>query len=436
MQRCDKLVLAYETEGKAEGTMTVRIGFLRAEITPPVGTELGGYAGYRPCAGVHDPLWCKAVVLEQDGQRYALLALDLLCVDETLSDRIAAAVKPLGICHVVAAAIHSHASPCGVVLGEGPLAEVNRVADTDPEGFRAYTVTVIAQAVEACREAVSRLETFEIRAARGPALVIGSERHTGDTADLTMTVVQIRTESGRKLTIYQIPCHPTVLGPGNLLVSADFVGGIEALLDTDMAVFLNGAAGDISTRFTRREATFEECGRMAAVAADAVTDLIKDVSYGQPTPLTGLHETISLTARPVDSEEDAQRALEEATARWRAAEAEGEDPGAVRILKTYVEGAGVNLEFARTMKDIRQLRLPVTVFTFAGLRFATVPGEMFSSLWCLDAVPICYANGYYRYIADEHAYDAGYYEAMAAILARGQGEEFLKQTEKLLEQLS
>ena len=87
------------------------------------------------------------------------------------------------------------------------------------------------------------------------------------------------------------------------------------------------------------------------------------------------------------------------------------------------------------MAGIQELRLPVTVFTFAGLRFATVPGEMFDSLWNLDAVPICYTNGYYRYIADDKAYEAGYYEAMAAILDRGQGEIFLEQTAKLLKQI-
>lgn len=411
------------------------IGFARREITPPVGTELGGYAGYRPCAGVHDPLWCKAVVLEQEGERYALLAMDLLSVDESLAYAICRELESLGIRHGVVTAIHSHATPCGIVLGEGPLAEVNRVADADPEGFRAYTEWVITQAEAACREAVSNLEPFEVRAARGEAPVIGSERHTGEKADLTMTVVQIRTKSGRNLLLYQIPCHPTVLGPGNLLASADFVGGIEGRLETDMAVFLNGAAGDISTRFTRREQTFEECGRMAETAAQAVENLIRDIPYGLPEPLTGLHTHITLIPRSVETEETARKALEKAMARWQVAADAGEEPGKVRILKSYVEGAGVALEFARTMKGIRQLRLPVTVFSFAGLQFATVPGEMFSSLWNLDAVPICYANGYYRYIADTHAYDAGYYEAMAAVLARGQGEEFLKQTAKLLEQL-
>lgn len=413
----------------------MKIGFSRREITPPPGTELGGYAGYRPCAGVHDPLWCKAVVLEQDGKRYALLAMDLLSVDESLARAIGRELEPLGICHVVTAAIHSHATPCGIVLGQGPLAEVNRVADRDPEGFRAYTAWMVEQAAAACREALSALELFAVRSARGPAPVIGSERHTGEPVELPMTAVQIRTETGRNLLLYQIPCHPTVLGPDNLLASADFVGGIEKRLDADMAVFLNGAAGDISTRFTRRGQNFEECDRLAAVAAAAVDALIREVPYGPPEALVGTHGHITLEPRPVDTLENARKALDAATARWREAAEAGGEPGQLRILKSYVEGAGVALEFAETMAGIRQLRLPVTVFAFGGLRFATVPGEMFSRLWDLDAVPICYANGYYRYIADCRAYDAGYYEAMAAILARGQGEIFLEQTAALLQEI-
>ena len=43
---------------------SVKIGFSKVDITPPVGTELGGYAGYRPCTGTHDPLWCKAAVTD------------------------------------------------------------------------------------------------------------------------------------------------------------------------------------------------------------------------------------------------------------------------------------------------------------------------------------------------------------------------------------
>lgn len=415
--------------------MEMKIGFAKRCITPPPGTELGGYAGYRPCAGCHDPLWCKVVVLQEGQKRRVLLGLDLLSVDESLSDRIAGALRPLGIGAVIAAAIHSHATPCGMIPGEGPLAAVNAVAERDPEGFRRYMDTVVDSAAAACAEALGAMEPFLVRTARGPAPVVGSERHTGEPVEVPMTVVQIRTEGGRSLILWQIPCHPTVLGPDNLLASADFVGGVEGRLDADMAMFLNGAAGDISTRFTRRGQSFDECDRMAAMAAGAVAELIRDVPYAAAGPLKGLRTHITLKPRPVDPPEKARLALEEATARWEAGARAGMDAGQLRILKTYMEGAGVALEFARTMEGIRELRLPVTVFSFAGLRFAAVPGEMFSSLWYLDAVPICYANGYYRYIADRNTYARGDYETMAAIVAEGQGEALLAQTEALLNKL-
>lgn len=417
--------------------MKQKIGFAAADISPPVGIELGGYAGYRPCAGVHDPLFCKAVVLEDARIRYALIVMDLLCVDEALYTRIARAVSVLGIApeRLIVSAIHSHASPCGVVLGEGPLAQINRFGDSDPAAFGAYTDSVVAAALDACGRAVAALEPFAVRTARGALPRIGSERHTGEEARGMLTVIQCRTESGKNLILYHFPCHPTVLSPANLEASADIIGGIADRLDADLAVFVNGAAGDISTRFTRRESSFAECDRMAGVAAEAISALIDGAQYREPTPIKGIHSRISLRAREVESEETACRNLEEATLRWKQAEAEGMEPGKLRLLKTYVEGAGVSLEFSRIMGGIRQFELPVTVFSFAGLKFATVPGELYSTLWHDRAVPICYANGYYRYIADRGAYDDNDYEAMAAILARGEGEVFADQLNKLLEQL-
>jgi len=49
-----------------------------------------------------------------------------------------------------------------------------------------------------------------------------------------------------------------------------------------------------------------------------------------------------------------------------------------------------------------------------------------------DFVIVGYANGYYRYIGGEAAYEAGYYEALAAIIARGEGEKLVKEMLQLL----
>lgn len=415
----------------------MKIGFAKKEITPPLGMELGGYAGYRPNSGVHDPLWCKVILLEQETERYALVALDLMCADESLRDSIAAAVMPLGIKkrHLIVSAIHSHAAPAGVIPGAGPLARINEAIVPENPDFGAYMQAVVSAAAAACAEAAAGLEAFRVRTACGAMPPIGSERHTGAPANGTLTAVEFLLDSGRNVIFYSFPCHPTVLSAANLLVSADFVGEIEKHLDADMAVFANGAAGDISTRFTRREATFEECARMGSLAADRIREVLSQAVLADPAPLTGRFETVALPARQVETEEAARRQLEEATLRWQQAVAEGADAGTVRILKSYVEGAGVNLEFARSMIGIREFTVPVTVFRFAGLRFITVPGEFYSTLLMPDTTAICYANGYYRYIADENAYEAGHYEALAAIVARSGGEKLSNTIRQMLDNL-
>ena len=131
----------------------------------------------------------------------------------------------------------------------------------------------------------------------------------------------------------------------------------------------------------------------------------------------------------------ARKQLEESMERWQQALQNGADAGTIRILKSYVEGAGVNLEFAHTLKGIRQLHLPVTAFRFCGLDFISVPGELFSSLQPQNVSIIGYANGYYRYISGKDAYEAGYYEAMAAIIARGEGEKLVSEVLRLQQQL-
>ena len=416
--------------------MGMRIGFAKMEITPPLGTELGGYAGYRPCSGVHDPLYCKAVVLEQDGVRYGLIALDLMCADESLHQKIAEAVADLGLSkeRLIVCAIHSHAAPAGLVPGKGALAKVNSTITPRKAEFADYIRQVIDAAAACCGRAAAGLESFEVRTARGAAPAIGSERHTGKAPMGELTVVQFKTESGKNLVIYNFPCHPTVTNAANLQVSTDFVAGIEAQLGADMAIFLNGAAGDISTRYTRRESTFDECERMGKIAGAQVLKVMENAPFVQPS-LKGIHANITLDARQVDTLENAENALREHTKRWQEAVSRGEDAMTVRILKSYVEGAGVNLEFAQTMDGIRELNLPVTVFRFCGLDFISIPGELFSTLKPENTSVIAYANGYYRYICDENAYEAGYYEAMAAIVARGQGEHLMKEIHKLLRRL-
>ena len=416
----------------------MRIGFWKEDITPNTGVELGGYAGYRPCTGIHDPLWCRCVVLEQYGILYGLLALDLMCADDAFCSRLAEALEPLRLrkANLVISAIHSHSAPCGVIPGAGLMAAIALPGYPKDDNYLTYLDHVIQAAYRACEKAIASLESFVVRWGSCPAPLVGSERHTGADPQVVLTAIECKTDSGKSLILYNIPCHPTVMGPGNLEVTADFTANIENLLDADMAVFLNGAAGDISTRYTRNGQTFAECARLGTMAAEAVMAVLQETDYEVPKPLRGIRSSFAMGVRPVEPVEEATRRLEELTARVKQAEAEGADAGTVRMLKSYAEGAGINLQFARSLGDLREITLDVTAFQVFGLTFVTIPGELFSTLLPKDgSCVIGYANGYNLYIADRAAYDAGCYEALASLFARGEGERLMEFVNKLLRQL-
>jgi neutral ceramidase len=57
----------------------MRVGTSKTVITPPPGTALAGFAAREGGArGVHDDLYARALVLEDDGRRLALVLCDLL----------------------------------------------------------------------------------------------------------------------------------------------------------------------------------------------------------------------------------------------------------------------------------------------------------------------------------------------------------------------
>src|SRR5438876_3643446 len=60
------------------GAGELRVGAAAVVISPTVGTPMAGYYSERAAEGVHDDLYAKALVLEKDGARAALVSLDLI----------------------------------------------------------------------------------------------------------------------------------------------------------------------------------------------------------------------------------------------------------------------------------------------------------------------------------------------------------------------
>src|SRR5947209_7557375 len=72
-----------------------RAGVGRVEITPPVGTPLGGYGERKgaPSTGVHDPIQAKALVLDDGATRLAIVTSDLVGTNPEMARRVAEGAK-------------------------------------------------------------------------------------------------------------------------------------------------------------------------------------------------------------------------------------------------------------------------------------------------------------------------------------------------------
>src|SRR5437899_11864057 len=98
----------------------LRVGSAAVVITPPLGTPMAGYYSARAAEGVHDDLYAKALVLEKDGAKAALVSLDLISTTRGIVEEARREIdKTTGVkgADVMISATHSHTGP--VLSGRG-----------------------------------------------------------------------------------------------------------------------------------------------------------------------------------------------------------------------------------------------------------------------------------------------------------------------------
>src|SRR5512136_473935 len=87
----------------------LRAGAARRIITPPPGIFLIGYGDRsKGNTGVHDDLTATALVLEDGTQRIAIVALDMLAINEFVVDRVRQQMAPT---EVLLCCSHTHSGP-------------------------------------------------------------------------------------------------------------------------------------------------------------------------------------------------------------------------------------------------------------------------------------------------------------------------------------
>lgn len=262
-----------------------RVGFARADITPPVGIyhRMWGAAMHEQATGVHRPLLATALCLEPtDGSgRWIILGLDHCLLDPEEFTRIRTAVSTgadLPIDGVMIAMSHTHGSawmsrsradlPGGDQIGPYLDAMTDTCVRLAIEARDRATPATLLYAKSRCSLAAHR----DFRDVNRDQIVCGF--NPDGPADDTVLTVKAVAEDGRILgTVVNYACHPTTLAWENTLISPDYIGAMREVIERETAdapcLFLQGASGELGPRegFVGDPAIADRNGRQLGFAA-------------------------------------------------------------------------------------------------------------------------------------------------------------------------
>jgi hypothetical protein len=105
-----------------------------------------------------------------------------------------------------------------------------------------------------------------------------NRRSRAGPVDPELGVIRIDDEAGRPLAvIVNFSAHATVLGPRNLLLSADYPGALTATLEErfPLALFTAGASGDLSPRSPGGKDRYERASTLGRALAHKAEELMR-----------------------------------------------------------------------------------------------------------------------------------------------------------------
>lgn len=393
--------------------MRMRAGVAHIDITPPVGADLTGYvARLGPSTGVHDALYARALVLEEGSARAAVVACDLLALSRAsvTAARISVA-QAIGTTpdRVMIACTHTHSGPATVFL--------HQCGEVDP----AYVATLPGRLSEAAAIASGRLRPVRVGSGLG-ALPEGAfnRRGSGPEPDASVGVVQLKGLDGAAVaTLMTYGCHPVVMGPENLLISADYPGAAVAAVERTLggaALFLTGASGDVNPQ---RRGSFADVAWLGERVAEEAVRVAEGLGPGEEARLNCVSEALDLPLLPAPGDAELAALVASHRRALHKAEAAGE-PIAIRVGRAMLGWAEQLAARGRAGIAPATIRVEIQAIGLGPAVLVGVPGELFSSLGTRitmgsEGVFVAgYTNGDVGYIPDREAYDAGGYEVSDA----------------------
>ena len=219
--------------------------------------------------GVREPVYARAVVLEQNELRVAIVSCDLLTTDLSMRQRVAQRLEEEGVeLHdLLLSATHTHTSVGAYV--DDWIYEFYMFGPYD-ERFRTH---LVERAVEAIKSAASNAEPARLGVGKTSVEQLNHNRRLGKTVDNEVGVIKLTRGDGSPLAVLvNFAGHP-ILEPDDGYISPDYPGYLSRKLDEEFnfGMFLGGALGDLNANPPDAEGAWRTQGLAQEVAEHLYT---------------------------------------------------------------------------------------------------------------------------------------------------------------------
>lgn len=232
-------------------------GSAKVIITPSKPIPMSGYGGRKePFKGVHDDIYARIVVFSDGKNTSAVISTELIGISNIFWSEVTEDIeKRTGIKKefVFLSAVHNHNGPSINVYNDGNTPDV-----------RAYVKELKEKIVRSTAAAIKSMVPVNIGAGKGTCKMninrraqngkgqIALGRNPYGPCDQEVGVIRIDDKAGKPIAILMNwPCHATVLGPRNYMITGDWPGAASRYVEKEysenfVAPVTIGASGDIN----------------------------------------------------------------------------------------------------------------------------------------------------------------------------------------------
>ena len=386
----------------------MKIGYNKVIIPIKTPTKLAGYNVDRSATTYLNNLEVRTLSFYQDNSWIHFINIDTLAVDFSITNKVKEEFKND---IVIIYATHTHSSFAGLWKIDGVLKSCESFLGKENQASRNTLLESIVSSIQKSKEKISNFKVLYSKVfIENVCTNRNNPKLQGDNEAI---VIEFVTEDNEKVLLVNFACHPTVLDGSFNDLSGDI---IEYFMkngeEYELISFMNGSAGDISTRNTKKESSHEEAKRLGDLLWDSIQTSNK---IETKIPFIECEQNyINLKLKKPKSKDEIEVLKEKAQT------------------KPELDALNAEIEYAKNYLNQESVKVPYQIVNLGFHRFIFLPLEITSELTNIYKKTIkktsfvSYTNGYMMYLAEKNSYENYYYESSNSSFLKGEGEYLIE----------